>query len=165
MPTSGLVDSLPMAQQLRTAMGEFATGVTVVTSLGGDGVPRGSTANAVTSLSLEPPLLTVFFQGNSSTLGAIQESGRFAVNILAAHQHPLASAFAVKDDPTAWEGCELVEGSDDPPVLRDCVAWLVCDLHQCLPGGDHEIVVGRPTATGSGPSDHQPLIFHRGAFR
>src|ERR1700733_13360652 len=72
---------------LRDAMGHFATGVTVITSVGPGGEPVGTTANAVTSLSLEPPLVLACFDRSSSTLSAIRGHGAFAVNVLGQRQH------------------------------------------------------------------------------
>ena len=82
------------AEEFRNAMSHFATGVTVVTSVGADGTPVGTTANAVTSLSLDPPLILVCFDLASVTLAAIREHGAFAVNVLAAEQEHLSSGFA-----------------------------------------------------------------------
>ncbi|MEE6170124.1 MULTISPECIES: flavin reductase family protein [unclassified Mycolicibacterium] len=159
------VDSQPVHRQLRACMAEFPTGVTVVTTVGGDGVPRGSTANAVTSLSLHPPLLTVYFGQTSATLAAVRQSGTFAVNILAAAQSEVASAFAVTDDPTAWDNCAASEGPLGVPLIDGCVAWLACRVEDYLPGGDHQIVVGEVIATGRLSDACEPLIFHRGGFR
>src|SRR6185503_10502255 len=83
------------AAEFRTACGHFATGVCVVTSLGADG-PSGMTANAVTSLSLEPPLMLVCFALTSRTLAAVEHSGRFGVQFLAHDQEELAARFASK---------------------------------------------------------------------
>src|SRR6201994_4131288 len=80
--------------QLREAMGHFATGVTVITSVGADGEPVGTTANAVTSLSLEPPLLLACFDLKSATLAAIKGHGAFAVNVLGHRQRQLSVNFA-----------------------------------------------------------------------
>src|SRR5579871_4264488 len=90
--------------QLRDAMGHFATGVTVITSVGADGEPVGTTANAVTSLSLEPPLVLACFDLSSSTLGAIRQHGAFAVNVLGQRQHQLSANFAKRGLSAAWDG-------------------------------------------------------------
>jgi len=159
------VDDQPVHRQLRACMAEFPTGVTVVTTVGGDGDRRGATANAVTSLSLEPPLLTVYFAQASATFASIRQSGVFAVNILGAAQADLARAFAVRNDPTAWDLCEVSDGPLGMPLLDGCVSWLVCRVEDCLPGGDHQIVVGEVVATGRASDGGEPLIFHRGGFR
>lgn len=154
-----------MHRQLRSCMAEFPTGVTVVTTIDGDGVARGSTLNAVTSLSLQPPLLTAFFAETSATFAAITRAGVFAVNILGAAQAEVARAFAVKDDPTAWDSCTVTEGPMGMPLIDGCVSWLACRVENCLPGGDHQIVVGQVIATGRPDGFGDPLIFHRGELR
>ncbi|HJY60423.1 MAG TPA: flavin reductase family protein, partial [Streptosporangiaceae bacterium] len=82
------------ASEFRQAMGHFATGVTVVTSIGDDGEPVGTTASAVTSVSLDPPLVLVCFDRASLTLQAIRSHGAFVVNVLAAPQKQLSANFA-----------------------------------------------------------------------
>src|SRR5215471_12694316 len=88
--------------QLRDAMGHFVTGVTVVTSIGADGAPVGTTANAVTSLSLEPPLVLVCFDLKSATLTAIRGHGAFAVNVLGHRQRHLSANFAKRGLAAVW---------------------------------------------------------------
>ncbi len=94
VPARQLPDRDIPAAEFRAAMGHFATGVTVVTSVDADGAPVGTTANAVTSLSLDPPLILVCFDLSSLTLAAIRERGAFAVNVLAAEQKHLSAGFA-----------------------------------------------------------------------
>src|SRR5246127_4693612 len=98
MPTDAATDATGVpaatgvtAAELREAMGLFATGVTVITSVDADGQPVGTTANAVSSLSLDPPLLLVCFDRSSRTLAAIQAHGAFVVNVLAAPQQELSA--------------------------------------------------------------------------
>ena len=90
--------------ELREAMGHFATGVTVITSVGTGGEPVGTTANAVTSLSLEPPLLLACFDLKSATLAAIRSHGAFAVNVLGHRQRHLSANFASADWPPRGRG-------------------------------------------------------------
>ena len=101
MPARGATPRTPQqesgdltAADFRHAIGHFATGVTVVTSVGPDGEPLGTTANAVSSLSLDPPLILVCFDRASVTLDAIAAHGAFAVNVLAARQQHLSANFA-----------------------------------------------------------------------
>jgi 3-hydroxy-9,10-secoandrosta-1,3,5(10)-triene-9,17-dione monooxygenase reductase component len=149
-------------RHFRDTIGHFATGVCVVTALGPDG-PAGLTTNAVSSLSLRPPLLVVCFDNDSRTLPVVRAAGRFAVNVLRVGQEELARRFASKR--VAAEKFEAVTHrvDDGVPVLDDAVAWLVCDLVAEHPGGDHTIGVGAVTATGEAPGE--PLVFHRGAYR
>jgi flavin reductase (DIM6/NTAB) family NADH-FMN oxidoreductase RutF len=140
----------------------WATGVAVVTSRDDTG-PRGATTNALTSLSLDPLLVLVCLDRGSNTLAAVQASGRFCVNILAAGQEEIARRFATKasgEEKLAGVGHEPVEGV---PVLGGVLAWLVCELERELEGGDHVILLGRPLETGADP-DAQPLVFYGGRY-
>src|SRR5580658_10118161 len=92
------------AAEFRHAVGHFATGVTVVTSVGPGGEPVGTTANAVSSLSLDPPMVLVCFDLSSQTLAAIRGHGAFTVNVLAAAQQHLSVRFARRGDVAAWDG-------------------------------------------------------------
>ena len=136
------------AAEFRDAMGHFATGVTVVTSVGADGAPVGTTANAVTSLSLDPPLILVCFDLDSQTLQAIRGHGAFVVNVLAAAQRHLSANFARRGLAAAWDEVRHRHGPTGSPRLEDVLAVLECTVEHRLPGGDHEIVVGRVPARG-----------------
>src|ERR1700743_3910460 len=100
---------------LREAMGLFATGVTVVTSIGADGEPVGTTANAVTSLSLEPPLVLVCFDLSSATLHALRGHGAFAVNVLGRRQRHLSANFAKRGLAAVWDGVRHHRGPTRSP--------------------------------------------------
>ena len=124
-------------------MGHFATGVTVVTSVDADGKPVGTTANAVTSLSLDPPLVIVCFDLGSLTLRAVRDHGAFVVNVLAAPQQHLSRNFARRGLAAAWDEVRHRRGPTGSPRLEDVLAVLECTVEHALPGGDHEIIVGR----------------------
>jgi flavin reductase (DIM6/NTAB) family NADH-FMN oxidoreductase RutF len=148
--------------ELRRVMSRWATGVAVVTSRDETG-PRGATTNALTSLSLEPPLVLVALDRGSNTLRAVQTSGRFCVNVLAAGQEELARRFATKqsgEEKLAGVPHDLAEGM---PVLHGVVSWLVCALERELEGGDHAILVGRPLEAG-GDQEAEPLVFFGGGY-
>src|SRR6202000_2539170 len=102
---------------LREAMGLFATGVTVVTSVGADGEPVGTTANAVTSLSLDPPLVLVCFDLKSATLAAIRGHRAFAVNVLGQRQHQLSTNFAKRGLAAGWDDVTHQRGATGSPRL------------------------------------------------
>ena len=136
------------AAEFRDAMGHFATGVTVVTSVGADGAPVGTTANAVTSLSLDPPLILVCFDLDSLTLQAIRGHGAFVVNVLAAAQRHLSANFARRGLAAAWDEVRHRHGPTGSPRLEDVLAVLECTVEHRLPGGDHAIVVGRGWRSG-----------------
>jgi flavin reductase (DIM6/NTAB) family NADH-FMN oxidoreductase RutF len=148
----------------RHAMGQFATGVTVVTSVDADGRPVGTTANAVSSLSLEPPLLLVCFDRSSQTLAAVRTHGAFAVNVLAAPQEELSANFARRGLAADWDDVPHRPGRTGSPRLHGVLATLECTVEHRLPGGDHEIVIGRVRHLQAGDSDAAPLLFWRGRY-
>ena len=148
-------------QRYRAVMGHFATGVAVVTGMGRDGAV-GMTTNAMCSVSLDPLLLLVCFDNGARTLPVVRESGRFGVNVLRAGQQPLSGQFASKlplDRKFDAVDYRLEHGV---PVLDGVLAWLVCDLCELLPGGDHTIGVGAVTAMGH--EQGEPLVWYRGAY-
>ena len=150
------------ARAYRDTIGQFATGVTVVTAIGPDG-PAGMTTNAVTSLSLQPRLVLVCFERRSRTLDVVRVSRRFAVNVLRAEDEELAAVFASKR--IGREKFEAVTHTEEHgvPVLDRALAWIACDLRELRPGGDHEIGIGEVLGTGAGaPGD--PLVFFGGRF-
>jgi len=152
------------ATEFRQAMGHFATGVTVVTSVGDDGGPVGTTASAVTSLSLDPPLVLVCFDRTSETLRAIRSHGAFVVNVLAARQQHLSANFARRGLAAAWDGVRHRPGPTGSPRLHGVLAALECTVENRLPGGDHEIVVGRVQDVEIGDEAAAPLLYWRGSY-
>jgi 3-hydroxy-9,10-secoandrosta-1,3,5(10)-triene-9,17-dione monooxygenase reductase component len=150
--------------EFRNAMGHFATGVTVITSLGADGQPVGTTANAVSSLSLDPPLVLVCFDLGSLTLQAIRGHGAFVVNVLAAPQQQLSRNFARRGFAAAWDGVRHRRGPTGSPRLEDVLAVLECTVEHSLPGGDHEIIVGRVQHAETSSAPGAPLVFFRGTY-
>ena len=146
----------------RQAMSLLPTGVTVVTAPGPDG-PAGATANAVTSLSLDPMMMLACLDRGSRTLLAVQAADAFGVNVLAAGQAETARAFASKA-PVAekWTGIEWGD-LDGVPAIADCIASVACSLRDVISAGDHVIVTGDVTAVRS--REGQPLIFHGGRYR
>jgi flavin reductase (DIM6/NTAB) family NADH-FMN oxidoreductase RutF len=152
------------AAEFRWAMGHFATGVTVVTSVGQDGEPVGTTASAVSSLSLHPPLVLVCFDRSSLTLRAIRAHGAFVVNVLAAPQRHLSANFARRGVAAAWDGVRHRPGSTGSPRLDGVLAALECTVENSLPGGDHEIVVGRVHDVEVTSDGAAPLLYWRGSY-
>src|SRR5580704_13909683 len=150
--------------QLREAMGQFATGVTVITSVGTDGEPVGTTANAVTSLSLEPPLVLVCFDLKSATLAAIQDYGAFAVNVLGHRQRNLSANFARRGLAAVWDEVRHQRGTTGSPRLADVIAVIECTVEHSFPGGDHEIVIGRVRHVEANGEGASPLLFWRGQY-
>ena len=147
--------------ELRRALGTFATGVTVVTTIDEDGAPRGFTANSFTSVSLDPPLILVCLAKTAASCPVYQAAGSFAVNILSEDQKEVSAAFASRTaDRFAsvnWSG--RVTGC---PVFEGVVAWLDCRMHEVVDAGDHFILIGRIVAYDYTASS--PLGFCRGAY-
>jgi flavin reductase (DIM6/NTAB) family NADH-FMN oxidoreductase RutF len=155
-------DSPPSPERFRDALSGFPTGVTVVSALGPNG-PSGATANAVTSLSLDPPMMLACLDRGSRTLEAARAAGRFGVNTLAAGDAELARRFARKDpEPEKWEGIEWSE-SEGSPRLAAALVWVSCELRDLIDGGDHLILTG--IVLGADSREGMPLIFHRGDYR
>jgi flavin reductase (DIM6/NTAB) family NADH-FMN oxidoreductase RutF len=147
--------------EFRDVCGRFTTGVCVITSFGPEG-PSGLTANAVSSLSLEPPLMLVCFDRSARTLGAVEHSGLFGVNFLAHDQDELAARFASKDaEEKKFRGVSWTERSG-VPAIDGCLALIACRLTDLLPGGDHLIGIGEAVALWS--AEGTPLVFFRGDF-
>jgi 3-hydroxy-9,10-secoandrosta-1,3,5(10)-triene-9,17-dione monooxygenase reductase component len=130
------------ATLMRDAMSRFATGVTVVTSLGREGEPRAATANAFSSVSLDPPLILVCLAHTSRTLTAIRSHGSFAVNVLGSDHEELARSFARSGDGAAFGDPEHLPGPSGSPLLAGVHAAIDCGVYAIYPGGDHDIVVG-----------------------
>jgi flavin reductase (DIM6/NTAB) family NADH-FMN oxidoreductase RutF len=152
------------AEDFRKAMAHFATGVTVVTSLGPAGEPVGTTATAVSSLSLDPPLVLVCFDLESRTLAAIRSYRAFAVNMLAAPQRQLSANFARRGPAAAWDSVRHSPGCTGSPLLHDVLAVVECTVERELPGGDHEIVVGRVRDVDMAADGAAPLLYWRGGY-
>ena len=143
----------------RSVMGNFATGVTVVTAPG----PVGMTANAVASLSLEPLLLLVAFDNTARTLTVVRDTGRFGVNVLAAGQEDLARLFASKAPEDAKFAGVPHTMHDGLPVIEGGIAWVGCRLERLVDGGDHTIGIGAVESAEAG--DGHPLLWFRGSYR
>ncbi|MGW6454913.1 flavin reductase family protein [Streptomyces sp. NPDC055078] len=148
--------------QFRDAFARLPTGVSIVTTYGPEG-PYGMTAAALCSLSLEPPLTLVAIANESRTLARVRAHGSFGVNVLHAHQAPLAERFARPDQGPVDRFAGLAHDRiASVPVLRRALAWLACEVQDTHPGGDHTILTGLVRATGH--SDGTPLIWHNRRF-
>jgi flavin reductase (DIM6/NTAB) family NADH-FMN oxidoreductase RutF len=151
----------PAKHDMRTVMGHFATGVCVVSTRRGDGSPVGTTVNAVTSVSLEPPLLLVCLARDSETLAAVRACSRFAISILAEGQREHSARFAAKGERAR---AQEVRFSHGVPCLPDALATIACSVSAIHRGGDHMIVIGEALSTSSAADGVAPLLFFRGAY-
>jgi flavin reductase (DIM6/NTAB) family NADH-FMN oxidoreductase RutF len=150
----------------RNALGVFATGVTVVTTRGEEHA-YGMTANAFSSLSLDPPMVLVCVRTGAEGSEHIDRNRVFAVNILAAEQEPLSRYFSSKDRPRGRDAFREVAhtiGATGSPILDGVVGYLDCALSASHTAGDHEIFVGEVLTLGSN-TDVAPLLFHGGRYR
>lgn len=158
MPTA-----IEQQNRYRAVIGHFATGVAVITAQDANG-PGGMTANAVASVSLEPLLLLVCFENSARTLPIVRGAGRFAVNVLGREQRELSRVFASKrGEREKFDGVEF-ELREGVPVLGGVLAWLVCELRELVPAGDHTIGIGAVGELGHAPR-REPLVFYRGEYR
>lgn len=153
--------------EFRRVLGNFASGVTVITAPDADGDgPAGFACQSFASLSLDPPLV-VFMVGRTSTSWPrIARAGVFCVNILGADQADLCQKFARRGTDkfagVEWEPAP----STGSPRLRNAPAWIDCAIHAVHTGGDHLIVIGRVEDLGCAQAaeGREPLLFHEGRF-
>jgi len=148
-------------RDLRNALGVFATGVTVVTTVDPGNQPRGFTANSFTSVSLEPPLVLVCVGRTIGTAPVFTSTPHFAINILAADQQVISSAFGTPSG-TRFEAVGHARGRTGSPILDGVAAWLECETHDVLERGDHVILIGRVIDYAYTTSN--PLGYCRGAY-
>jgi flavin reductase (DIM6/NTAB) family NADH-FMN oxidoreductase RutF len=149
------------AEAFCETLSRFPSGLTVVTALSAaTGRAHGTTVSAFSSLSLDPPLILVALSRSSDLLPILDDSPRFGVNVLAAGQVQVGFVCGRKGpdklDEIAWSE------DDGLPRLHGAAAWVACHVHDVLPGGDHEIVIGRVTACDA--DELEPLVYHRRGF-
>ena len=144
----------------RQVMGRFATGVTVVTTRFGDQV-SGMTANAVMSLSLEPPLVVVSVEKSANMHGYLKEGRCFAINVLKREHQELSNRFAQRG-PKDFSDLELKEGQTGAPIFADALAHVDCRLVEIVAAGDHDMFIGEPVAGEVGKG--APLLYYGGMY-
>jgi flavin reductase (DIM6/NTAB) family NADH-FMN oxidoreductase RutF len=128
------------ANDFRRAASRFATGVAVVTAAS-DSRPVGVTVSSLTSVSLDPPLLLVCLHRRSRSAEFFREADHFGVNVLFAHQQQLSERFATRLR-DRFEGVAWMWGRTGVPLLSEALATFECSRRACVPGGDHDIVIG-----------------------
>ncbi len=150
------------SRSFRKALGCFASGVTVVTTLAADKAPVGVTVSAFSSLSLDPPLVLFCLGNQTSSMDAFKAFGHFTINVLAEAQRDLSIRFASREK-DKWDGVAWTAGDHGLPVLSNCLVNLQCSLVQVVEGGDHQIFIGKveKMARQEGGS---PLIYFRGSY-
>jgi flavin reductase len=150
----------------RETLGAFATGVTVITTRGEDHL-FGMTANAFSSVSLDPPLVLVCVISGTTGAEVIEQNGMFAVNVLGAHQEPISRYFASKDRPRGLEAFDEIAHATAVtgcPVIEGAAGYLDCRLHAAHEAGDHIIFIGEVLAIAN-DAEVEPLVFHGGRYR
>ncbi len=146
---------------LRDALGQFATGVTVVTTLTGAGDRVGVTVNSFASLSLDPPLVLWNLARHSAKYQAFDDTDYFAVNVLAADQESLALKFA-RPGGEPFANVKTTAGAGNVPLLPGCIAYFECRVTHRYPGGDHDMLIGEVLSFRSVAGE--PLLFYCGQF-
>ena len=151
----------------KRALGHFATGVTVVTTWDDDAQPTGLTASAMSSVSLEPPLVLVCVSHKSQSYPSFKPGRTFAVNVLASDQEALARRFASSSlsGKEKFEGVAYHKSPLGLPMIDDALAEFECTIVHAYPGGDHTIFVGQVEALDArGDKGREPLLYYRGRF-
>ena len=147
------------ARAFRTALGRFATGVTVVTTCA-DGRPVGITANSFASVSLDPALVLWSPAKASRRYPVFAGAERFAIHVLTDGQADLALRFVAEGNP--FDELDWDEGTDGTPRIEGCLARFDCRREAVHDAGDHSIVVGRVEAAKLG--EGEPLVFAHGRY-
>lgn len=156
------MDHSVSSQQFREVLGQYPTGVCVVTASPGAGPDAGFVVGSFTSVSLDPPLVAFFPDKKSSTWPRIASAGHFCVNILGADQEDLCRQFASKA-PDKFAGVTTRAAGTGSPIIDGAVAWIDCRIESVTEAGDHHFVLGRVESlqveTGS-----LPLLFFQGGY-
>ena len=145
---------------LRSALGNFPTGIAIVTALTEERQPVGMTINSFASVSLSPPLISWCIDRRAATYRAFSRATEFAVTVLCAEQAELAMRFATRGA-HKFDGIEVC--GNQPPLIPGGCAWFRCRTWRSLLLGDHRMLIGRVIAHGSRPAS--PLVFANGEFR
>jgi flavin reductase (DIM6/NTAB) family NADH-FMN oxidoreductase RutF len=148
-------------RQFRNLLGQFATGVAVITGSMPEGRRIGVTVNSFSSVSLDPPLVLWSIATESPNLAAFGPDAVFAVNILASDQEEVARQFA-RSGEDKFQGLGVRHGLEGVSLLEGCVAYLECRVQAHYDGGDHVIILGAVHRYIN--LERDPLLFHRGSF-
>jgi flavin reductase (DIM6/NTAB) family NADH-FMN oxidoreductase RutF len=147
----------------RRALGQFATGVAVVTAHDPAGEPVGLTISSFNAVSLSPPLVLFSVQRKAYALGALQRAKGYAVNVLSEGQQHLSQRFSRSLDAARWAAAPHRAGRTGSPLIEGALARFECEPYAVHDGGDHLIFVGRVTGFETADSE-APLVFFRGAY-
>jgi len=148
-------------RQLRDALAQFATGVTIIAARSSADRYVGFTGNSFTSLSLVPPLIGWTLSNRSSSLPVFEAAERYAVNVLGTGQVELARRFS-RPHADRFENVKFRLGWSDAPLIDGCVAWFECRPHARHRAGDHQLFVGEIVTVERARG--QGLVFHHGRY-
>ena len=149
-------------ERYRRVLGQYPTGVAIITGRRQDGSPSGMTVGTFSSVSLDPPLVAFMVDRSSSTWPTLASSGSFAVNVLAFDQESLCRQFSSKGQ-DRFAGVSWSERSTKSPVIDGVAAWVDCTVRDVVEAGDHFIVIGAVLDLDVGTAS-LPLLFHRGGY-
>ena len=159
MSTTQAVDS----DVFRQVMGHFVTGVTVVSAFDGE-QPLGITVNALSSVSLDPPLVMVALDRRRFLTPIVRVAGRYAVNILSEDQQALSDCFAgapVLPGRDAFCGAAWHMGASGLPLVDGAIATLECTVVETFSAGDHDLFIGRVDTLANELDHPMPLLYYR----
>jgi len=147
----------------REALGHYASGITVITSLVDD-KPLGFTCQSFYSVSVSPPLVSFSVMSSSASYPKIRQAGRFAVNILSGAQVRISNQFARRGT-DKWHGVEWQQSPLGNPIIAGSLHWLDCEIHAEHAAGDHLIVIGEVKALNLQETPAtQPLLYFKGQY-
>jgi 3-hydroxy-9,10-secoandrosta-1,3,5(10)-triene-9,17-dione monooxygenase reductase component len=150
------------AEHFRRALGQFATGVVIVSAIDGD-EPAGVTCQSFSSLSLDPPLVLFAAAATSTTLPRLRSAGDVCINVLAHDQAGLAGQFA-RSGTDKWAGVTWHPADNGAPRIDGAAMWCEGSISAVHEGGDHFVVIVAVTGLAAPAAITAPLIFHAGVF-
>jgi flavin reductase (DIM6/NTAB) family NADH-FMN oxidoreductase RutF len=146
----------------RSVLGRFASGITIVTALDGDGRDVGMTVSAFSSVSLHPPLVQACVDRTASMFDALQRAEYFGVNILGSDQEALSRRFAAADSTHRFDGIGYARAESGVVLLDDSLAHIECRMHMRYDAGDHMLFIGEVERAAA--RDARPLLYYRGGY-
>lgn len=149
-------------RSFRSALGRFATGIAVVTTLAPDGGLMGVTINSFASVSLNPPLVLFSLEYDSRMLEPLLEQGRFGISVLGSDQQRLSDQFAFEEHPRRYDEGDWDWESGQMPLLKRALAVFDCKVQQAVEGGDHQIILGEVERFEFREGD--PLLYFQGQY-
>lgn len=156
---------MDLNDRFKETLSSWASGVSVVTTREDD-LLYGLTVSSFASVSLDPPLVSICISNGNRAAGMIEGSGWFAVAVLSSEQEDASNYFARRGrEPT--EGFVEIDGTwteSGLPIVKDAMAWVVCDVHQAVPAGDHTLFIGAVREAGADPT-REPLLYWRRGYR